>query len=217
MAFGFASEGAGTLTDTEDRPLEKLNFIFKTDAQGVIEDVITLPEAVNDLQIRFGFEGIAEYDGKAYVAFQRAWEGEDNPRIGIYDVADESWSFVFYELDPRESQDGGWVGLSDITSLGGGQFLILERDNKGGPDAAIKRLYLVDVDSEAAGDTITAAEKTLVRDLMADLAAPGGLTYEKIEGLAVLPNGDVYIVNDNDGVDDNSGETQLINLGDIIE
>jgi hypothetical protein len=33
---------------------------------------------------------------------------------------------------------------------------------------------------------------------------------------AVLPNGDVYIVNDNDSVDDNSGETRLINLGAIL-
>jgi hypothetical protein len=31
-----------------------------------------------------------------------------------------------------------------------------------------------------------------------------------------MANGDVLIVNDNDGVDDNSGETRLINLGDIL-
>jgi len=39
---------------------------------------------------------------------------------------------------------------------------------------------------------------------------------EKIEGLARLANGDVYIVNDNDGVDLGSGETQLIKLGKIF-
>ncbi len=211
--FWVASEGAGTLSDTANRPIEKLNFIFKTDANGVIEDVITLPTAINDLQIRFGFEGIAEYDGSAYVAFQRAWEGEANPRIGIYDVVGDSWTFVFYPLDAPESQDGGWVGLSDITSLGGGQFLVLERDNKGGPDAAIKRLYTIDLSAPVADSTIT---KTLVRDIVSDLQGPGGLTYEKVEGTAVMANGDVYIINDNDGVDDNSGETQLMNLGDIL-
>ena len=214
--FWIASEGAGTLSDTGDRPIEKLNFIFKTDAFGVIEDVITLPDAVNDLQIRFGFEGIAEYDGKAYVAFQRAWEGESNVRIGIYDVAGETWDFVTYELDAPESQDGGWVGLSDITALGAGEFLILERDNKAGPDAAIKRLYRVDIDGDA-DNVISAGEKVLVRDLIRDLKAPGGLVYEKVEGLAVMANDDVYIINDNDGVDDNSGETQLINLGKILD
>ena len=214
--FWVASEGAGTLSDTGSRPIEKLNFLFKTDANGVIEDVVTLPDAVNALQVRFGFEGVAEYNGSAYVTVQRAWEGEANPRIGIYNVASESWQFVFYPLDAAESQDGGWVGLSDITSLGDGTFLILERDNKGGPDAAIKRLYTIDLTAFTDGETIT---KTLVRDLIAegDLAATGGLTYEKLEGSAVMANGDVYIINDNDGVDDNSGETQLINLGNILD
>jgi hypothetical protein len=28
-----------------------------------------------------------------------------------------------------------------------------------------------------------------------------------------MANGDVYIINDNDGIDDNSGETQLLNVG----
>jgi len=45
---------------------------------------------------------------------------------------------------------------------------------------------------------------------------PGGNVAEKIEGSAVLPNGEVLIVNDNDGVDSNSGEVQLIKLGKIL-
>ena len=139
--------------------------------------------------------------------------GDTNVRIGIYDVAAASWSFLFYPLDAAESQNGGWVGLSDITSLGNGEFLVVERDNQGGPDAAIKRLYKFDVTGLAADAVVT---KTLVRDLIADLAAPAGLTYEKVEGLAVTRMGDVLIVNDNDGVDDNSGETQLLNLGPIL-
>ncbi len=211
--YWVASEGVGTLSDTANRPIEKLNFLFKTDSNGVIEDVVTLPNAVNNLQIRFGFEGVAEYNGMLYVAFQREWEGEANPRIGVYDITNETWEFVFYPLDAVESQDGGWVGLSDISSMGNGEFLVLERDNKGGPDAAIKRLYTIDLSTVINGATIT---KTLVRDIMSDLQAPGGLIYEKVEGSAVMANGDVYIINDNDGVDDNSGETQLINLGGIL-
>jgi len=42
-----------------------------------------------------------------------------------------------------------------------------------------------------------------------DLKATGGLVLEKLEGLTVLPNGSV-VVNDNDGVDDSNGETQLM-------
>ena len=40
---------------------------------------------------------------------------------------------------------------------------------------------------------------------------------EKLEGLCVLQDGTALIVNDNDGVDDNSGETQLIEVGDLFD
>ena len=35
--------------------------------------------------------------------------------------------------------------------------------------------------------------------------------------MSIQANGDVLIVNDNDGVDDSNGETQLINLGELFE
>ena len=212
--FWIASEGSGTQGDAA-RPINSLNFILKLDANGVIENVITLPDSVNDLQLRFGFEGITEYNSSIYVAFQRAWGTEANPRIGIYNTVAESWSFLFYPLDAVESQNGGWVGLSDIASLGNGEFLMLERDNQGTADAAIKRLYRFDINGLVEGNTVT---KTLVRDLISegDLTATGGAINEKIEGLAVMLNNSVYIVNDNDGVDGSNGETQLINLGQSI-
>lgn len=224
--FWVASEGAGTVFNTtaagnfesKARPIEKPNLIFKTDNNGVIEQVITLPAEINAMQRRFGFEGVTEYDGKLYVAFQRAWLKdastlESNPRIGIYDLNSNSWEFMFYPLQAAASQNGGWVGLSDITSLGQGEFMVIERDNQGGPDAAIKRLYKFSVNGLSNGDTVS---KTLVDDLMDDLASTGGLTPEKIEGAAALSNGDVYIINDNDGVDDNSGETQLMKLKGLL-
>lgn len=210
--FWVVSEGSGTVGDA-DRPVNSLNFLFKTDVNGVIEDVATLPAAQNDVQLRFGFEGVAEYAGSVYVAFQRVWSGDTNVRIGVYDIAGGTWSFLFYPLETPLSQNGGWVGLSDLTALGAGEFLVIERDNQGGPDAAIKRLYSFDVTGLAPDAVVS---KTLVRDLIPDLQASGGLTAEKVEGSAILANGDVLIVNDNDGVDDNSGETQLINLGDIL-
>jgi hypothetical protein len=55
--------------------------------------------------------------------------------------------------------------------------------------------------------------KLLVRDLLPDLAAPRGWIQEKVEGVAVALDGNVYIVTDNDGVDENTGETQFIRLG----
>jgi hypothetical protein len=121
---------------------------------------------------------------------------------------------MFYPLDAVASPNGGWVGLSDITAIGNNRFMLVERDNQFGPDARIKRLYRIDLTGQADGAVLA---KTQVRDLLPDLKAPGGNVYEKIEGLARLANGDWFIVNDNDGVDDgaNSGETQLIRLGAI--
>ncbi len=58
-------------------------------------------------------------------------------------------------------------------------------------------------------------QKTLVRDLMPDLEGPNGLVIEKVEGLAVNKKGRAFIVTDNDGVGDSSGETQFLRLGKI--
>lgn len=203
---------AGTVGDS-NYLVNSLNFLFTVSSSGVIEQVVPLPDAQNDVQERFGFQGVTEYNGSVYAAFQRAWSDDSDVRIGIYDTDAESWSFLFYPLDTVESQNGGWVGLSEITSLGDGVFMVVERDDQAGPDAAIKRLYSFDVSGLSDGDTVS---KTLVRDLIDDLEAPGGAIPEKIEGAALLANGDVLIVNNNDGVDNTSGETQLINLSNIL-
>jgi hypothetical protein len=210
--FWVASEGNGTVGDA-DRPVKTANLIFKLSPSGVVEDIIQLPADINIKQVRFGFEGVAESNGKLVVAFQRAWVGDTQPRVGVYDLVAKTWQFMWYPLDPVASPNGGWVGLSDITALGNNKFLVIERDNQGGPDARIKRLYRIDLTGKADG---AALSKTLVRDLMADLRGPAGPVVEKIEGSALLANGDVIIVNDNDGVDDNSGEVQLMNLGKLL-
>jgi hypothetical protein len=207
--FWIASEGGGTVGEAEQRPITSSNLVLKVSTEGVVERVITLPDALNGKQQRFGFEGIAESNGELVVAFQRAWGGEAHPRLGIYNLASGTWRFVFYPLDPVESPNGGWVGLSDIAALRTGQFLVVERDNQGGPDARIKRLYQIDLAGAVEGMVVS---KTLVRDLLPDLRAPGGIVPEKIEGLAVLRSGQILVVNDNDGVNDNSGETQLLRI-----
>jgi hypothetical protein len=157
-------------------------------------------------------KGVSESDGKLVVAMQRPWLGEAMPRIAVYDLTAKTWQFHFYPLDPAASPNGGWVGLSEITALGSNRFLVVERDNQAGPDARVKRLYRIDLTGVADGGTL---RKTLVRDLINDLKAPGGQVSEKIEGAARLANGNVLIVNDNDGVDNNSGEVQLLNLGSV--
>ncbi len=187
--FWIASEGAGSKTAYETgRNITSANLLLRVYATGVIQEVIALPDAVNALQARYGFEGVAESGGKLVVAMQRAWLGETQPRIAVFDLTARTWQFHFYPLDPAVSPNGGWVGLSEITALGNNRFLIVERDNQAGPDARIKRLYRIDLTGAADGATL---RKTLVRDLMPDLRATKGPVLEKIEGLAVLASGDV--------------------------
>ena len=106
---------------------------------------------------------------------------------------------MYYPLDEPESPNGGWVGLSDITAVGDGTFLVLERDNQGGPDMRIKRIYKIDlagIDEVhplrkiGDGDVI---EKELVKDILEDMKSGGGVGFEKVEGMAYL-DGDVWIV-----------------------
>ena len=87
-------------------------------------------------------------------------------------------------------------------------------------DATIKRIYQFSV----AGSTpqvnptirttpdFPVVAKTLLRDLMTDLRKTNDLIREKIKGLTVTADGDLYIVNDD--VDDSNGETQLLKIDD---
>ena len=146
--------------------------------------------------------------------FFRAWGDEVKPRIAVYDTVKETWKYAFYPLDQPESQYGGWVGLSDIAALGDGMFMVLERDNQGGPDAAVKRIYTIDLYNYSFEDG-TVLTKTLYMDLVESgaLTETNGNIIEKVEGLAVMANKGIWINTDNDGVDDNSGESLLAMVG----
>ncbi len=226
--FWLASEGKGTFGDTA-KPFEFENMLLRISSTGIIEQVVTLPTETANRQLRFGFEGVTAVMNGAtemlYVAFQRTWRGDtaDHVRIGQYNTATGDWKFFYYALDAVESVYGGWSGLSDITSLGNDEFMVIERDNQGGPDAAIKRLYKFSIAgvtplTDNGSDTVAypVLTKTQVDDLMDDLTATGGLILEKVEGLAVTADGTVLVINDNDGVDDSNGETQLLRLKGLL-
>ena len=160
--------------------------------------------------------------GDIYVCFQRSWQASgdaaDRARIGKFSASTREWTFAYYPLEAPTSPNGGWVGLSEITRLDDGRLAILERDNQGGPDASIKRIYTVDPSAVTFVKDGSGPIPDLTKTLAVDLIAAGafdrfnGLVFEKVEGMAVLSNGDVVLVNDNDGVDDNSGETRLFTI-----
>ena len=212
--FWIAAEGKGTYDSTLFEPIESRNRIFKTNADGVITDIISLPDNVNLIQSKYGFAGIAESNGKLVVPFERDWNNEVTPRIGIFDVASRDWQFVFYDLDNAASQNGGTVNLSGITAIGNDKYLVLERDDQGGSDAAIRRIYEIDLSNATDGAVIP---KSLRRDLIAsgDIPAAGGQIMPKLEGLTVTADGNFYVISDNDGVEEGSGETVFKNLGNL--
>ncbi len=228
--FWVASEGARTVGETDDGdpvPVSKLNWLFRVNNKGHIMEVVAPPLETNLKQIRFGFEGVTSVGRGArevlYVCFQREWMGdpEDHVRIGRYEVATGEWSFFYYPIDERESPNGGRVGLSEIVAVSDYGFLVIERDNQGGLDAFIKKIYyfsihghtpLPEPEDLTAEPEFPVVEKELVRDLIPDLLADNGVVIEKVEGLAALADGRLAIVTDNDGVDDSSGETQFIIL-----
>jgi hypothetical protein len=222
--FWVVSEGSGSIDDP-NRPVQTTNQLLRVADDGTIQESVELPDSVNALQRRFGFEGVASVgsgdDELVYVAFQREWIGDpvNQVRIGRYRPSSGEWKFFYYPLDPAISPNGGWVGLSEIAALSDTEFAVVERDNQAGPDARIKRVYRFSVEGiepEAQGGDFPLLSKVAVRDLIPDLQEDNGLVIEKVEGLAILANGDTVIVTDNDGVDDSSGETQFINLGRIF-
>jgi len=157
-----------------------------------------------------------------HLAFQREWVGDPagKIRIGCYGTASGAWTFAYYPRDAVESPQGGWVGLSELTWLGGDRFLVVERDNQAGEDARVKRLYEISIAGVVfvpEGGAFPTLTKALVRDLMPDLRSPKGAVIEKVEGCCVLANGDVVIVTDNDGVEDSNGETQFLHLGKLLK
>jgi hypothetical protein len=224
--FWVTSEGGGNLVggnNGSSNPFLSPNLLLQVAADGRLTSVVQLPLSLTENQLRFGFEGVSVVGNEVYVAFQRAWTAAGDPanrvRIGRYHLLAGNWSFAHYPLDPVASPNGGWVGLSDLVHLGGERFAVLERDDQGGPDAAVKRLYTIDLGGveflaeDQVGSFPVLAKELALDLLLADVYGPtGGPVPEKLEGLTVLSDGTALLINDNDGVEDNSGETHLIEL-----
>jgi hypothetical protein len=206
------------------------NLVLHVDPDtGAVVSEIELPADLVDMRRGNGIEGIA-VTGEAgaevvYVAIQRAWPDEGdtdgvNTKIGRYDVATGTWAFVHYPL--QAEGNGGWIGLSELTLLPDGTFAVIERD-KGwgpttGPNAELKAVYGVDLEtaefrSHDDPSGLVTITKSLLRDALPDLEANSIWTAEKLEGLAVTADGQVYVVTDNDGLDDAPGETVFLGLG----
>jgi hypothetical protein len=213
--FWLASEGR--VDEGSSRP----NLLLRASRTGDVLDSVELPASLTAGATSSGFEGVAVTGTHAkgnevvYVAVQREWadDAAGFTKIGRYDVASGKWTFASYPLDEVESPNGGWVGLSELTLLRDGRLAVVERDNQLGLEARIKRVYAIDpgdVTFAAHGSTLPVLAKTLLRDILPALDAASISVPDKVEGLGITRNGRAYVVTDNDGVDENYGETVFI-------
>jgi hypothetical protein len=203
--FWLASEG-----DTEEGIPHALVHV---DADGAITEEVSFPEALLEHEIRSASEGVAAIgegdDMVLWIAIQREW-GDDEAgfvKLVSYQPSTQEWGAVRYPLEAPSAE--GWVGLSEITVHGDYAYLI-ERDNQIAENAALKAVYRVPVselDGAELGSDLPTVSKELVRDLIPDLAANNGYIVDKVESLAIDSEGTAYVITDNDGVDDSSGET----------
>lgn len=118
-----------------------------------------------------------------------------------------------------ESGNGSKNGMNEITTVNDHQFLVIERDGKGGTDAKTKKIYLVDITGASDVSSVstlpqsctagtdcpfTPVKKTLLIDMLSPSFGLAGASFpEKIEGLAFgadLSDGRhvLYVSSDND-------------------
>lgn len=213
--FWLASEGN---PENKDKPTQ--NLLLRVSAKGEVEEEILLPEELARQASRFGFEGVAVTgsgaDETVWIAVQREWKDDPKGKAKIlsYRPSTKSWGALHYPLTAPAA--GAWMGLSELTYLGNDSFAVIERDNLFGAQA-VKTLATFSVKglnpAPLGSSDIPAVEKKKLRDLTPDLMKLGGYGLDKVEGMTVDKDGNLFVVTDNDGVDDSSGETAFFAFG----
>ncbi|WP_417280869.1 esterase-like activity of phytase family protein [Celeribacter sp.] len=206
--FWVASEGR------TDRVIP--HALYHVNADGEIKDEIGLPAELMAVETRFGFEGITKVGDTLWMAVQREWgdDAKNTVKLVAYNLETEEWGAVSY---PKAAPDAGWVGLSEIVAHGD-YFYVIERDNQIGANAVTKKIYRIPASEMVPaplGGELPVVSKEEVRDLIPDLKSFGGYVVDKIEGLAITKDGEMFVSTDNDGVDDSSGETFFWSIGSV--
>ncbi|AUR08998.1 esterase-like activity of phytase family protein [Phaeobacter inhibens] len=191
--------------------------IYHVNKDGLIKakkGEIGLPTELMAVERRFGFEGITKVGDTLWMAVQREWKDDPKNHVKLvsYNLETKEWGAVHY---PKAEPDTGWVGLSEIVAHGDYVYVI-ERDNQHDFRAVTKKVYRVsfaEMTPAPLGGPLPVVNKELVRDLLPDLKATGGYVLDKVEGLAITAEGEGFIITDNDGVDDASGETMFFSIG----
>jgi len=213
---GIALDGEGGFWIASEGRTDRLipHAIYHVGADGEIEAEIPFPAELLAVEARFGSEGITLVGDTLWIAIQREWadDADNTVKLVAYNIETEEWGAVSY---PKTDPETGWVGLSEIVAHGDYVYLI-ERDNQIGANAVTKlitRVPLSEMVPAPLGSELPVVTREVVRDLMADLTSTGGYVLDKVEGLAIEADGTTWVMTDNDGVDDSSGETMFWSFG----
>ncbi|MFD6426223.1 esterase-like activity of phytase family protein [Streptomyces sp. NPDC060198] len=195
------------------------NQLVRLDRDGTTRQTVPLPADIAAGLTKQGFEGVTATTDRlghevVWATLQREVKGDPTGvvRLGRYDVQAATWSWYGYRIGTTTTP-GDWIGLSEITVVGD-KLALIERDKLSGPAAVIKQIHTIDLPKSAApAGALPVLPKTLAKDVLPELRATGGWTQEKLEGLTVGADGQVYAVTDNDGLADATGETVFLRLG----
>ncbi|AUQ48687.1 Esterase-like activity of phytase [Phaeobacter inhibens] len=216
---GITLDGKGGFYVASEGRRDRLvpHAIYHVNKDGLIKakkGEIGLPAELMAVERRFGFEGITKVGDTLWMAVQREWKDDPKNHVKLvsYNLETKEWGAVHY---PKAEPDTGWVGLSEIVAHGDYVYVI-ERDNQHDFRAVTKKVYrvsLAEMTPAPLGGPLPVVNKELVRDLLSDLKATGGYVLDKVEGLAITAEGEGFIITDNDGIDDASGETMFFSIG----
>lgn len=216
---GITVDGEGGFWLASEGRSDKLtpHALYHVDAGGKIVEEVAFPEALLPHETRFGAEGVTQVGDTLWVAIQREWKDDPAGQVKLlgYNVKDKTWSAVRYPLEA--AAEGAWNGLSEITAHGDYVYIV-ERDNQIALKAALKKLYRVPVAALVGaeiGGELPMVAKEEVRDLMPDLTSSNGYVVDKVESFAIDAAGTGFLITDNDGVADSSGETLFWSIGKV--
>jgi len=190
-----------------------------------------LPAVYSERRPNRGFEAVAYDEGKIYAFIQTPLNNPtsgESQTIRILEFDTETATTTGEYLYIQEDMGGGSDKIGDAVSLGNGEFLVIERDSGFGPESQ-KKIFRISIDdatniqeltpdSDATLESLTPEEladrgiNPVSKSVYADLTALGYSFTDKPEGLALIDENTVAVLNDND-----FGETGVpIGLGLIV-